>query len=255
MTYTHRLVCRSYWQGIVACSLVILGILLLPSLAASDNHNMNQVWSIAQGGLLYDNWAAVVGASLPEDTHPAYPAVGKKKGGATWRCKECHGWDYRGADGAYGKGSHYTGITGIRNLVGTDPKVIEKSLRDATHGYTEAMISPQEMGRLALFVSLGQIDMVLYVDRATKKSRGASQRGAAYYQTICAICHGFDGKTLNFKDEKKPEYIGTIARDNPWEFLHKARYGQPGIPMVSMAALPIETLVDLLAYAQTLPAE
>jgi thiosulfate dehydrogenase len=30
----------------------------------------------------------------PQGTHPSYPKAGKKTGAGTWRCKECHGWDY-----------------------------------------------------------------------------------------------------------------------------------------------------------------
>ena len=230
------------------------------AIAALANANAGEqakttAWSIARGGLLYDKWWPVLGTDSPEKTHPLYPSVGKKKRSSTWRCKECHGWDYRGVDGAYGKGGHYTGIKGLRDVVGVAPEKIAKTIRKQ-HGYTEDQISPQELERLALFVSLGQMDMNLYVDRNTNSARGDAKRGAAYYQTICTHCHGFDGKAINFKDDEvSPEYIGTIARDNPWEFLHKARFGQPGAIMVSLAALPIETIVDLLAYAQTLPAE
>lgn len=211
------------------------------------------VWSIARGGQLYDKWWAVLAEQAPKDTHPGYPAEGKQKGSATWRCKECHGWDYRGAEGAYGKGAHRTGIGGIRRSVGVDPATIAEVPRDPKHGYTKAMITDAEIEHLARFVSLGQIDMDLYVDRATKKSRGDAKSGARYYQTICAVCHGFDGKLINFKDDKSPEYIGTIANENPWEFLHKARFGQPGIPMISLITLPAEDLADILASAQTLP--
>ncbi len=115
------------------------------------------------------------------------------------------------------------------------------------------MITHKSMAQLALFVSLGQIDMDRYVDRATNQARGDAKRGAATYQTICAVCHGFDGKTMNFKTPEKPEYIGTIAHENPWEFLHKSRFGQPGVPMIALIVMPDEALADLLAYAQTLP--
>ena len=36
-----------------------------------------------------------------------------RAGADTWRCKECHGWDYAGKDGAYGSGDHRTGIVGV----------------------------------------------------------------------------------------------------------------------------------------------
>lgn len=237
----------------ILCLLSAAGMTLSLSPAAADERS--QVWEIARGGQLYDNWYAVLARTPPADTHPSYPSQGKQTGSDTWRCKECHGWDYRGDKGAYGEGSHYTGIAGIRDLVGTDPNGIVENLRDESHGYTQEMIPDSELRQLALFVSLGQSDMDLYVDRAPKQSRGNPQRGAALYQTICTVCHGFDGKSINFADEDKPEFVGTIAHDNPWEFIHKARFGQPAVPMISLIALPMEDIADLLAYAQTLPTE
>jgi thiosulfate dehydrogenase len=227
-----------------------------PAVADEDEpEHATSVWAIARGGLLYDKWWAVLERDPPEETHPAYPAAGKKKGSATWRCKECHGWDYRGADGAYSKGSHYSGVKGIRAMVGADPDKIAVALRGGLHGYTKEMMSDSAIKKLALFVSLGQVDMDQYIDRASKKARGDAQNGAPLYQTICAVCHGFDGRTLNFKDEKKPEYIGTVAQVNPWETLHKIRHGQPGVGMIALGALDIQDQVDILAFAQTLPAK
>ena len=40
------------------------------------------------------------------------------------------------------------------------------------------------------FVSQGQIDMDAYIDRASKAPKGDAAKGAAYYNTICAGCHG-----------------------------------------------------------------
>jgi mono/diheme cytochrome c family protein len=61
---------------------------------------------------------------------------------------------------------------------------------------------------------------------------GNPRRGAAAFKTICAVCHGFDGKEINFKDEKKPEYVGTVCVKSSWEALRKIRFGhhpwQPG---------------------------
>jgi len=225
-----------------------------PGPAKADDPTVEtDVFTIARGGLLYDKWWEVLEHDPPSSTHPSYPAAGKQKGDATWRCKECHGWDYKGAEGAYGKGSHFTGIKGIRAMVGAEPETIVAIIRNATHGYTEALIPNSAARKLAIFVSLGQVDMDQYIDRATKKSRGDPARGARFYQTICAVCHGFDGKEINFKDENEPEYIGTIAVDNPWEALHKIRNGQPGIGMPALGALTLSDQVDILAYAQTLP--
>ena len=123
-------------------------------------HDLTDVWAIARGGLLYDKWWAVLELDAPDGTHPAYPAAGKKKGSSTWRCKECHGWDYKGEDGACAKGSHYSVTTGVGGVAGTDPEAI-----------------------------------------------------------------------------------------------HKIRFGQPGVGMIALGVLDIQDQVDILAYAQTLPAK
>jgi len=218
-----------------------------------DPAGATDVWEVSRGGQLYDEWWAVIEADEPATTHPAYPGAGKKSGATTWRCKECHGWDYRGADGAYAKGSHFTGIKGITGKAGAPAEEIVAILRGEQHGFTAGLLSDSAVKKLAKFVSMGQIDTDLYIDRATKKVKGDPAAGARYYQTICAVCHGYDGKAMNFGDEPEPEFVGTIANDNPWEMLHKVRFGQPGVGMVALDALDTQALVDIVAYAQTLP--
>ena len=210
-------------------------------------------WEIGFGGRLYDNWYAALNVDEPDGTHPAYPQAGKKKGASTWRCKECHGWDYKGRDGAYSEGSHYTGITGITAHIGDDPTAIANLLRAEPHGYAPDAIPDEALERLALFVTRGQHETEWYIDANTNRARGDAAKGERLYQNICAACHGFDGRAINFKDDDNPEFIGTVASANPWETLHKIRNGQPGVPMPAMRILPILDLVDILAYSQTLP--
>lgn len=235
----------------------VLAVILMFPMAtiADDNPPVSEFWQTLRGGLLYDNWATVLFKNAPEQTHPSYPAEGKKKGAGTWRCKECHGWDYRGVDGAYSSGSHYSGVKGIRSWVGGSVDEIAGIIRNDTHRYTEEMIPDEAVRNLALFVSRGQVDMAQYIDYSTKKARGDAARGARFYQAICSVCHGFDGKQINFKTPEKPEYIGTVAQANPQETLHKARNGQPGVPMVALGVLDIQDIVDIVAYSQTLPAK
>ncbi len=224
-----------------------------PAQEEGHAHDATNVWAIARGGKLYDKWWAVIEAEPPKKTHPAYPAAGREKGASSWRCKECHGWDYKGKDGAYGKGSRYTGIKGVRGVAGLDPGRIHEIVMNKTHAFTERQMPHSAMEKLALFLSFGQVDMDRYIDRATKKARGDVRRGAAFFQTICAVCHGFDGKAMNFGDEKKPEFVGTVGVKNPWEALHKIRFGQPGVGMVALTVLDIQDHLDILAYTQTLP--
>ena len=229
------------------------GILQADELGAFGEHSAaKHLVLIDRGGVLYDNWYAVLGKEPPAGTHPAYPKTGKQKGASTWRCKECHGWDYKGTSGAYAKGSHYTGIAGIRNMTHAPIEATVAILKNATHGFGKLM-PDEELAALGHFVSHGQIDADDYIDRAAKKAKGDPARGERIFQTTCARCHGSDGKLLNFKTAADPEYVGTVANENPWETLHKIRMGQPGVPMISMLAFEVRDHVDILAYAQTLP--
>ncbi len=229
-----------------------------PLTAESATRYDPDLWDIARGGQLYDNWAAALDKAAPEQSHPSYPAVGKRKGGATWRCKECHGWDYMGEDGAYGRGGHYTGVKGIRRMTGRPVGDIVGIITDDTHRYTTEMLPEPAMRKLALFVSRGQIGMDQYIDRSTKRARGDLKRGASFFQTICAICHGFDGAEMISRRETELAvfgdrgFLGTIATTNPWETLHKIRNGQPGVGMVALRVLSTQDQVDVLAYMQTL---
>ena len=97
-----------------------------------------------------------------------------------------------------------------------------------------------------------------YIDRSTKRAQGNLRRGAAFFQTICAICHGFDGATMVSRTETALAafgdrgYLGTLSNDNPWETLHKIRNGEPGVGMVALRVLSVQDQVDVLAYMQTL---
>lgn len=214
--------------------------------------------AIARGGRLYDKWWKVVGTDSPKGPHPAYPAEAKYKGkgGADWRCKECHGWDYRGKDGAYSQGGHFTGIKGVRGAAGAEVSRIVGVLSDKTHGMNGAL-RDGDLRDLALFISEGQVDMDQYIDRATRKVAGDKAKGEPIYQTLCANCHGRDGTV---DEDGKPlaadgEPLGRVANSNPWEALHKIRNGQPGERMPALRAFDIRIALDVLAYLQTLPTE
>jgi thiosulfate dehydrogenase len=187
--------------------------------------------AVALGGRLYDNWYAACGLPAPKDTHPAYPSIGKQSGASTWRCKECHGWDYAGKDGAYAKGSHYTGIGGISGAAGRPVTAIVAVLSDDRHRFDTVLAAP-ELERLARFVSQGQSPLGRAVDADTKKVSGPTAGGARTFMRECASCHGVRGRRLNFAHgQGDPEFVGTIAVENPWEAWHKIRHGQPGSVM------------------------
>lgn len=241
------------WILIPGIALVLGAGAATTSHSSSVSKSKSELLSISRGGVLYDNWYDTVEQSPPQETHPSYPASGKLKGGETWLCVSCHGWDYKGVAGAFGSGPNKTGIKGIDGMAGKDMTVISAILRDETHRYTKTMLTGRAVIKLATFVNRGQIDMDKFINTRTKRSKGSTARGAKIYKNICQICHGLNGRLINFSSPEKPEYVGTVARRYPWRTLHKIRNGQPGVQMVSMITLPDRTLADILAYAQSLP--
>ena len=213
-------------------------------------------WLLSAGGRIYDNWWNALDRTAPEETNPAYPASAKKSGASTWRCKECHGWDYRGSEGVYSKGSHFTGIKGISGASGKSTKKIMVILRDKNHPYTTQMIDDDELARVAAFVSRGQVDVAKYVNLETRKMQaGNVDTGRGIFQTVCAACHGFDGRLLDWGDGDTHNYVGTEAANLADEVLHKVLNAHPGVQMVNLRAFPIEYAINLMAYISTLPQE
>jgi len=251
--------------------LLVFAFLVAPASASELEETIS-------GGRLYDKWWVDTRSTPPDRTHPAYKE-GKKSGNSTWRCKECHGWDYRGKDGAYAKGSHYSGIKGIQGSVGQSVQHLLDVLRNNQHGY-DKYLDAEDMKAVARFVSQGQIDMTKYISYETKHVKGNMKVGKQLYKKHCLDCHGRSGDSLNLAHRKsKPEYVGSIANKNPWETLHKIRFGHPGAVMdmqrmhSSMAGhrrhrgmrimwehmppmlgvLSDQEQINLLTYLQTLP--
>ncbi|MBI4185122.1 MAG: c-type cytochrome [Proteobacteria bacterium] len=213
--------------------------------------------SMDRGGRLYDNWYVELGAAAPTRPHPAYPRDRRfaRDAAANWRCVECHGWDYRGKDGAYGSGDHYTGIKGIRGMAGADPEKIITILKNETHDFRglkpyRAYLDEHDLRDLANFVSKGQVEVDRYIDRATGQSKGDGVKHEAYYNSICATCHGRDGLGV-----RSMPPLARVARDNPWQTLHKMVNGHPSKKMPALRLLDMSILVDVLAFVQTLPTE
>jgi thiosulfate dehydrogenase len=224
----------------------LVGVLSAPAVALADASE----WSIARGGLLYDKWYKVIGEKAPGEKHPLYPADGKyaSKPGTTWRCKECHGWDYMGKDGAYAKGKHHTGIVGIRGMDGGDPGKVIALLKDKDHAYGDKL-SAEDLEDVANFVTKGQIDTSKYIDAGNKMPKGGDKaKGASYYNTVCARCHGLDGTEPDDMDKSLGKQMG-----NPWEVMHKIMNGNPDEQMPALRAFDRSAVVDIMSHITTLP--
>ncbi len=235
---------------------------VMPSLRAFDDKKLVELLaymqslpetaslvSIVRGGRLYDNWFMETGREVPMGVHPAYPRNLKLevKPKQTWLCKECHGWDYRGKDGQYKSGKHFTGIKGIDGKKGAAVKEIIKTLKDDNHEYG-AILSNQDLLDLANFVSEGQMDMGTVIDDKTRKVKSDFKDHTKFYPTLCGNCHGEKGRAI-----RTMKALGRVANEDPWKSLHKILNGHPAEEMPAWRSLNSEVIKDLMGYIQTLP--
>ncbi len=230
-----------------SCMVFAFAILTFPLAAQAQDEG-----SIIRGAQLYDKWFAVIKADKPDVTHPAWPESNtKKKDDVTWRCKSCHGWDYKGVDGAYGSSKSYlTGIIGIDGMMGADLAAIIAIMKDDTHLF-DGKMDEADFNDLALFVSEGQVDMSQYINYEDKSLKsGDAARGEQYFNTLCAQCHAVDGTLPKDMDKTLSKQMG-----NPWEVLHKILNGQPAEQMTALRALDYQITLDLMAHISTLPTE
>jgi thiosulfate dehydrogenase len=237
-----------------------------------DEHAEALEGDVVRGGLLYDKWWAVEAsdehehddhegsAGAPDGDQPlwATQSTNERSGSDTWRCKECHGWDYKGADGAYSSGSHFTGFVGVIQLAGSNPNEVLAAMKGETnpdHDFS-SMMDEQDLVDLSIFISEALIDMDGLVNE-DKSAKGDSAAGETLYGEVCTLCHGPEGNAINFHGIDDPEFLGHLAPGNPWEFIHKVRFGQPGWPMPSSIGndWSDQDVADVLAYAQSFPEE
>jgi len=238
--------------------------------------DVNPVLLMIDGGKLYDAWwLEDEGAVEPKTDNPLWKlqTTNKRSGSDTWRCKECHGWDYKGKDGAYATGSHKTGFPGIlaRHYYLTTEEIesILKGSKNPDHDFS-SVISHASIHKIAVFVRTGLIDLEHYVDYSTKKPHQADIENGKeiYVRTKCSHCHGENGDQAASSAD---EFLGVVANTNPWEFIHKTRFGSAGVVMPALKIkLPpdekrdkmpsgvhsgygIQDILDLLGFVRTLP--
>jgi mono/diheme cytochrome c family protein len=227
------------------------------SVAPTTTTSIALTGDLVRGGTLYDKWWKVNDGDEPSSDHSYWASrpdteSNTRSGADTWRCKECHGWDYKGVDGAYGSGSHKTGFAGIYDNKDDSESELTASFSGGMMDFSD-QLSEQDIADIVAFVRGGLIDESQYIDLSTKEANGDSSNGETLYSGSgqCAGCHGADGKTIDFGDG---EGVGDLALDNPWETLHKIRFGHPGSAMPSAIknGLTTDEQVDILTYCQAL---
>lgn len=89
------------------------------------------------------------------------------------------------------------------------------------------------------------------------KIKGANmERGKKLFYQNCRSCHGEDGRRLNFEPlyYKSPIYIGDRARDDMPTFWYQMNFGDGGRNMEAyIDEIPLDEMIDIAGYAQTLP--
>ena len=214
-----------------------------------------------RGAQLYDRWYAVLGVSAPDGDMPiwARQTTNTRSGPETWRCAECHGWDYMGVRGVYGSGSHFTGFPSVKDAVATlDHEEIVSHLRgekDPGHDFS-AYLSEPDMYALAAFLKSGLIDDEMYINPVTLRVRGGDlEHGRTLFESTCLACHGANGDRLIFRTEGYDETLGALADRDPYRFLHRSRFGVAGtdMPVGFDLGWTVEDGRDVLLYVQTLP--
>lgn len=216
---------------------------------------------IIRGAQLYDKWYAVLGVSPPAGNMPIWSrqSTNTRSGADTWRCNECHGWDYQGAQGEYQAGSHFTGFPDLLALVGdlTLDDIINhlKGSLDPAHDFSP-YLDDTSLSQLAEFLKFGIIDDSTYIDPVSLRVINPDfTHGQDLFSSTCVKCHGENGQKIVLQIEGIDEYLGSIANRDPWRFLHRTRFGVAGTDMpvgLSLGWQP-EDGRDILAYAQTLP--
>lgn len=243
---------------------LVLAIVMVLSGIANIGASVFQAGAddITTGAQLYDKWYAVAGVEAPEGNMPAWErqSTNTRSGPDTWRCSECHGWDYKGSEGEYASGSHATGFPNVMKLSASlsEQEIIDHlhGSKDPSHDFSK-YLADEDIARLTKFLKEGIKDDSALVDAVTHKAVGGNlQNGKTLYEGQCAKCHGADGKTIIFRNEGINEYLGTVATRDPYRFIHRTRYGVAGVkemPVGRQLGWKDSDSVDVLAYVQSLP--
>ena len=229
--------------------------------------------SAIRGGALYDKWWDALSVSAPTADHAVWDRQSNntRSGSDTWRCKECHGWDYKGDSGAYGSGSHFTGFPGVFAAASKQPVEVFCDILTGTdnvpeHDFSDSNsnLTRQAVLDLTKFITdttsgRGMLNMDSYINSDKSiVNPNVSQGQTVYFSTpSCGqgTCHAANGQGINFGSAAEPEYLGDLAVGNPWEVLHKIRYGHPGsaMPVYLDTSLTATQMKNVVAFAQTLP--
>ena len=182
-----------------------------------------------RGGRLWDTWWTEIGIAPPSGRHALSNEQTATEDIQTFRCATCHGWDYKEVHTTSRTDAELFNLLKFVNLPNG-------------HGYADHGLTDDDLRDLIAFLRRGTVDTNLYItpdgDFIGNPDAGANrfQQGTAGSMQ-CLVCHGPDGRWLNFGSHEDPTWLGTVAQQEPWRFLHMVRFGKPGTAMPSMSTL------------------
>lgn len=222
------------------------------------------------GGLVWDNYTTVdAGGS------GALPADATNKD--FLRCKACHGWDGKGADGGYvrrtSSGTRPNPTPGIGDIsakaiagtVTTDEvyhvatgRLFSVEDQSMPNYFQDGGLTPEQADNVVSFLNTGDkittfADMDILPNPVGYSFKGTTSAaaGATLYTANCASCHNAAGDA--FPVDGKASIGIYMSGDGKYsEGFHKILYGVPGTSMTRAAAgsLTGQQAADILAYIQ-----
>jgi mono/diheme cytochrome c family protein len=247
-------------KRLLSATIFLLVLMVIGTSIAFAGGSLGPQPDLVVGAQLYDKWYAALGVPGPQGDMPVWSrqSTNTRSGAETWRCSECHGWDYKGVVGAYASGSHQTGFPSLILTTAdmTKEEIIAhlKGENDQAHDFSN-YLDENAMGQLAVFLKEGLINDSEYIDPVSLNViNGNHEHGNELYNSTCAECHGEDGTTIIFRTEGVDETLGDVANRDPFRFLHRTRFGVAGTGMpvgYELGWTPADGR-DTLMHAQTL---
>lgn len=244
----------------IIISVLVVIVISVNQISVSANDLQQEPNPVSLGAQIFDDWTSVVdNAPVPVGDHPIWSRQTNNTiaGIETWRCVNCHGWDYQGKDGAFGFGPYSTGFPSILEASTENTSYLKGALsgeKDAQHNFSTLM-SEEELESVVTFIQTGLIDDNEYIDVFSREVlEGNLENGKQKYSETCASCHGEDGTKATFRFEGREVALGTLAVQDPWRFLHRTRFGTaraPEMPIGYDLGWTAEDGRDVLFYVQS----